>query len=87
MFFRPARRNIDYVVDCLDDRPLDMYKISNTAHLGQWLLKKGLSINLVQRTFGVVRAVANFAIADLRLGIQNNFVGIYLPVITHLGEK
>jgi integrase len=86
MFFRTARRNIDYVVDCLADRPLDMYKTSDAAQLRQWLLEKGLSISSVQRTFGVVRAVTNFAIAELGLGIQNNFIGIYLPTI-HLGEK
>ncbi|MDB0065492.1 tyrosine-type recombinase/integrase [Oceanospirillaceae bacterium] len=86
MFFRTARRNIDYVVDCLADRPLDMYKTSDAAQLRQWLLEKGLSISSVQRTFGVVRAVTNFAIAELGLGIQNNFIGIYLPTM-HLGEK
>jgi integrase len=86
MFFRTARRNIDYVIDCLSDRPLDMYKTSDAAQLRQWLLEKGLSISSVQRTFGVVRAVTNFAIAELGLGIQNNFIGIYLPTI-HLGEK
>ena len=86
MFFRTARRNIDYVVNCLADRPLDMYKTSDAAQLRQWLLEKGLSISSVQRTFGVVRAVTNFAIAELGLGIQNNFIGIYLPTI-HLGEK
>ena len=86
MFFRTARRNIAYVVDCLSDRPLDMYKTSDAAQLRQWLLEKGLSISSVQRTFGVVRAVTNFAIAELGLGIQNNFIGIYLPTI-HLGEK
>ena len=35
MFFRTARRNIDYVVDCLADRPLDMYKASDAAQLRQ----------------------------------------------------
>ena len=86
MFFRTARRKFDYVVNCLADRPLDMYKTSDAAQLRQWLLDKGLSISSVQRTFGVVRAVTNFAIAELGLGIQNNFIGIYLPTI-HLGEK
>jgi hypothetical protein len=86
MFFRTARRNIDYVVGCLSDRPLDLYKTSDAAQLRQWLLEKGLSISSVQRTFGVVRAVTNFAIAELGLGIPNNFIGIYLPTI-HLGEK
>ena len=86
MFFLTARRNIDYVIDCLSDRPLDMYKTSDAAQLRQSLLEKGLSISSVQRTFGVVRAVTNFAIAELGLGIQNNFIGIYLPTI-HLGEK
>ena len=86
MFFRTARRNIKYVAECLSDRPLDMYKTSDAAQLRQWLLEKGLSISSVQRTFGVVRAVTNFAIAELGLGIQNNFIGIYLSTI-HLGEK
>ena len=86
MFFRTARRNIKYVAECLSDRPLDMYKTSDAAQLRQWLLEKGLSISSVQRTFGVVRAVTNFAIAELGLGIQNNFIGIYLPTI-HLGKK
>lgn len=58
-----------------------------TRHsLGSGCLEKGLSISSVQRTFGVVRAVANFTIAGLGLGIQNNFIGIYLPT-AHLGEK
>lgn len=86
MFFRTARRNIDYVIDCLSDKPLDMHKTSEAAQLRQWLLEKGLSISSVQRTFGVVRAVTNVTIAELGLSIQNNFIGIYLPTI-HLGEK
>ena len=61
MFLRTGRRNIDYVIDCLSDRPLDMYKTSDAAQLRQWLLEKSLSINSVQRTFGVVRAVTNFS--------------------------
>jgi len=64
MFFRTARRNIDYVVECLSDRPLDLYKTSDAAQLRQWLLEKGLSISSVQRAFGVVRAVAHFTIAE-----------------------
>jgi|TARA_B110000908_G_scaffold22756_1_gene25779 integrase len=86
MFFRTARRNIDYVIDCLADRPLDMYKTSDAAQLRQRLLEKGLSISSVQRAFSVVRAVTNFTISELGLGIRNNFIGIYLPTI-HMGEK
>ena len=86
MFFQTARRNISYVVECLSDRPLDLYKTSDAAHLRQWLLEKGLSISSVQRTFGVVRAVVNFAIAEVGLEISNKFIGVYLPT-QHLGEK
>ena len=85
-FFQTARRNISYVVECLSDRPLDLYKTSDAAYLRQWLLEKGLSISSVQRTFGVVRAVVNFAIAEMGLEISNKFIGVYLPT-KHLGEK
>ncbi|MCP4791670.1 MAG: hypothetical protein GY881_15705, partial [Gammaproteobacteria bacterium] len=85
MFFKTARRNISYVAECLSDRPLDLYKTSNAAYLRQWLLEKGLSISSVQRTFGVVRAVVNFAIAELGLECKNAFIGIYMPT-EHLGK-
>ena len=86
MFFQTARRNIAYVIECLSDRPLDLYKTSDAGFMRQWLLDKGLSISSVQRTFGVVRAVINFAVAEIGLEITNKFVGIYLPT-QHLGKK
>lgn len=47
MFFRSARP----VVDCLSDRPLNLYKSGDAAQLRQRLLEKGLSISSVELTF------------------------------------
>ena len=82
MFFTTTRRNTDYLIQCLGNRPLDHYTTADAAQLRQWLITKGLSNSSVQRTFSVIKACLNFAIAEMGLAINNPFTGVYLPSAT-----
>ncbi|HSG60583.1 MAG TPA: hypothetical protein VLA24_04035, partial [Pseudomonadales bacterium] len=79
MFFNTTRRNIGYLTDCLGNQPLNNYSTADAAVLRQWLQDKGLSNSSVQRTFGVIKAVVNFAINEHGLDLKNPFANVYLP--------
>lgn len=79
MFFNTTRRNIGYLTDCLGNHPLNHYSTADAAVLRQWLQEKGLSNSSVQRTFGVIKAVINFAINEHGLDLKNPFANVYLP--------
>ena len=78
-FFTTARRNMDYVVQCLGCRPIDQYSSSDAATYRDWLVEKGLSSNSVKRIFSSVKAILNLAISELGVDSKNPFAGVYLP--------
>ena len=47
-FMTTARRNIDYVTNCLGCRPIDQPTSADAAKYGDWLVQKGLASRLVK---------------------------------------
>ena len=78
-FHRGAERNIQSVVDILNDRPLDEYSSSDAAAYRDYLLKRGLTTNSVKRNFATIRSVINLAIQEHGLECRNAFSKVYLP--------
>ena len=42
LFHAAAERNIGYVIQCLDDKPVDAYSSSEASQFRDWLMDKGL---------------------------------------------
>ena len=43
VFVRAARRNVDYVIDALGNRPLDQYASSDAALFHDWLIARDMA--------------------------------------------
>ena len=79
LFFDTANRNIRYLIDCLDNRPIDCYSTKDAAKFREWLIAKGLSNSSLQRIFSGVKAITTFCIKEQGLDCQNPFTRVYLP--------
>lgn len=79
LFFNTANRNIRYLIDCLDNRPIDCYSTKDAAKFREWLIAKGLSNSSLQRIFSGVKAIVTFCIKEQGLECQNPFTRVYLP--------
>jgi integrase len=79
LFFTVADRNVGYVIECLDDRPLDAYCSSDAAKFRDWLIDRSLSTASIKRIFSTIRAVFNLTIQELGLRCSNAFANTYLP--------
>lgn len=80
LFHAAAKRNIGYVIQCLDDKPVDAYSSSEASQFRDWLIKKGLSTASIKRIFSTVRAVTNLTLREEGIEGSNPFSGTYLPV-------
>ena len=78
-FVRAAKRNGEYVVKALGNRPVTSYVISEAAEFRDWCLNKGMSITSVKRVFASVRSVVNLNIREYGLDGSNAFAGTYMP--------
>ena len=79
VFFRTAKRNIDYVIKVLGNKPLKSYSTSDGAKFRDWLIEKGMNINTVKRVFSSVRSIVNIAISEVGLDCNNGFSKTYFP--------
>ena len=79
LFFTVAERNVGYVEECLDDRPLDAYTSSDAAKFRDWLIDRSLSTSSIKRIFSTIRAVFNLTIQEQGLDCSNAFANTYLP--------
>lgn len=79
LFFTVAERNIGYVIDCLGDRPIDMYASLDAAKFRDWLIGRHLSTSSIRRIFSTVRSVVNLNIQEHGLVGSNAFANTYLP--------
>jgi len=78
-FHQAAIRNSNVVIELLDDRPLRDYSTVDAGSVRDTLIKRGLSILSVKRTFITVRAIFNLAIAEHGLEMRNPFASIFMP--------
>lgn len=80
LFYKSARRNVAYLSKATGVKSLDKYSTAEASQFRSWLIEEqGLSTSSVSRVFASVKAIANFAISELGLNINNPFSGIYLP--------
>ena len=78
-FHQAAIRNSNVVIELLGDRPLGEYSTVDAGSVRDTLIKRGLSILSVKRTFITVRAIFNLAIAEHGLEMSNPFASIFMP--------
>ena len=78
-FVRAAKRNGEYVVKALGNRPITSYVTSEAAEFRDWCLDKGMSITSVKRVFASVRSIINLNIREYGLDGSNAFAGTYMP--------
>jgi integrase len=78
-FHQAAARNSNVVIELLGDRPLGDYSTVDAGGVRDALIKRGLSILSVKRTFITVRAIFNLAIAEHGLEMRNPFASIFMP--------
>jgi len=79
LFFAAAKRNVDYVLEHLGDRPIDPYSSADAASFRDWLIDRGLTTSSISRIFRTIRAVINLTIQELGLACRNDIANIYLP--------
>ena len=78
-FVRAAKRNGEYVVTALGNRPITSYVTSEAAEFRDWCIDKGMSITSVKRVFASVRSIINLNIREYGLDGSNAFSGTYMP--------
>ena len=86
-FIQSTKRYVGYLIECLGDRPIDLYSSKDAAKYRDWLVAKGLSKASVQRTFSSAKAVFNFVIAEQGLDIRNPFNGVYLQPVDDAAKR
>ena len=64
LFFQHARRNVEYLTQCLGNRSLDQYTTADAGKLRDWLINNGLSSGSLLRIFGGIKAIVNFTILE-----------------------
>ncbi len=79
VFIRTAKRNTQYVIGLLGDRPISSYSSSDAATFRDWLISRDMSIKTVKRVFSSIRAIVNLAIAEEGLDCSNAFAKTYFP--------
>ena len=78
-FHQTAIRNSNVVIEILGDRNLREYSTVDAGKVRDALIKQGLNILSVKRTFITIRAIFNLAIAENGLNMRNSFASVYMP--------
>ena len=63
-----ASRAVKNIIDCLGDRPVDLYSTIDAAAFRDHLFEKGLVSSSVRRVFSIIRAIINLTILEFGLG-------------------
>ena len=87
LFFKTARRQVDYLVKYLGNRPIDQYTSKDAALLRDSLFKQGLSNGSVYRVFSGIKAIVNFVILEDGLECSNSFAKVYIPTDHNLKKR
>ena len=86
-FFRGARRNIQAVIDVLDDRPIDQYLSSDAAAFRDYSLERGLTVASVKRNFTTIRSIINLTISEQGLDCKNPFSKVFFPDLDDVNQR
>jgi len=86
-FEQSVNRNIQYAINHLGDKDLKRYSTFDATKLRDNLLLQGLSSGSVKRVFSSVKAVVGFAIKELGIGVNNPFLGVYIPTLNDVNDR
>lgn len=78
LFFTASKRNVDYAIKCLADRPIDTYTTADAAALKDWLTDKKLSTASIKHIFSTFRAVFHLTIHKDGFDCKNAFARTFL---------
>ena len=78
-FHQAALRNAGVVIKICGDKVLSEYRTTDAGKVRDILIKRGLNVLSVKRTFTTIRAIINLAIKENGLDIRNAFSSIYMP--------
>ncbi|MEC7493494.1 MAG: integrase [Pseudomonadota bacterium] len=78
-FKRTARRNAEYVVKAIGNKPISSFSSSEAAQFRDWCLEQGMTISTVKRVFGSVRAIINLTMREHGIEGSNAFSGTFMP--------
>lgn len=78
-FIRTARRNGEYVLKVLGNRPITSYSSSEAAQFRDWCFEQGMNINTVKRVFASVRSIINLTMREHGIEGSNAFSGTFMP--------
>ena len=73
VFFLTTKRNIRYVTDLLGNRSLSLHTFKDAGKFRDWLLDKGLQVNLVTSIFSSIRSIIKICISENGLDYSNAF--------------
>ena len=78
-FHQAALRNAGVVINICGDKVLSEYRTTDAGKVRDILIKRGLNVLSVKRTFTTIRAIINLSISEHGLDIRNAFSSIYMP--------
>ena len=76
-FQRSAERSCGYVIDVCGDKDIAAYTKADANAFRDDLLKRGLTGSSINRIFGTVRSVMNFAASEIGIDFSNPFGKVY----------
>ncbi len=87
IFFRASRRAVKNVIECLGDRPIDLYSTIDAAKFRDYLFDRGLISSSVKRVFSIIRAIINLSILEHGLESKNGFSKTFIPDLNDSNKR
>ena len=78
-FASAAKRNIDYLIDAIDDKDLSLYTSKDAGVFRDNLIEKGLATTSVKRIFSSIKAIYNLSASEHGISNRNPFSNVYFP--------
>ena len=86
-FHRSVQRTIQYFTTVCGDKLIHEYQKVDVNRFRDWLMKKGMAGSSIQRTFGAVKAVLNFALDEAGLPPNPAFTKVYIDTEAGVIER
>ncbi len=86
-FVTGATRNVNYLVDAIEDKELTLYTSIDAGKLRDYLMGKGLASSSIKRIFSSIKAIYNLAAAEYGLGTDNPFSNVYFPEANDIKKR
>ena len=87
IFFRASKRAVKNIIECLGDRPVNLYSTIDAATFRDYLFKRGLVSSSVRRVFSIIRAIINLTILEFGLENKNGFSRTFIPDLNDIKKR